>query len=158
MNYSTAVMLINPKIRALKTIYQPDAPRADGKASMTAPRVIFKTLDPDIAKGDLVVVPSSTRHNFTVVLVDEVDVDVDFDSDVKIGWIVQKVSKEAFDNIAQEEGKWIETIKASEKRRKREELKKSMLDMYAADGVETLPIANMGTSPVEVVAIENKTE
>lgn len=143
MNYSIAVMLINPNIRAIKTIYKPDTVRPDGKAALNEPRVLYKTLDLDIKKGDLVVVETHTRHGRTVVLVEDVDVEVDFESDVQVRWVVDKVSLTAFENIVKEEAKWIDTLKLSEKRRKREEIKKNLLDMYKDDGIDKLAIASM---------------
>lgn len=148
MNYSTAVMLINTNIRAVKVTYEPDTDKAKQN------RVIYKTLDQSISKGDFVVVPTDTRHNLTVVQVDEVDVEVDFESSVEVKWIVSKVATEDSARILKEETKWIEALKASEKRRKREEIKKNMLDMYNDDGIEKMPIANFS----DVKAIEHTTE
>lgn len=148
MNYSTAVMLINPKIRAIKTTYEPD-PNIPNKVT----RYIFKTLDDTIKVGDYVVVPTDTRWLLTVVRVDEVDVDVDFESSTIIKWIVSRVSTEDNAKILAEETKWVEALKASEKRRKREEIKKNMLDMYQDDGITNLPIANM-SAVTDIPAIE----
>lgn len=154
MNYSTAVMLINPNIRAIKTIYKPDAIHTNGKSQMNEPRVIYKTLDKDIKKGDLVVVETHTRHGMTAVLVEEVDVDVDFESDIQVCWVVDKVNTGQLKTIQTEEGKWIDALKASEKRRKREEIKKNMLAMYDDAGIEKLAIASL----TDVVAVETKVE
>lgn len=157
MNYSTAVMLINPNIRAIKTIYKPDALRGDGKSQMNEPRVIYKTLDTTIKKGDLVVVETHTRHGMTAVLVEEVDIEVDFESDVVVRWVVDKVDTAGLKAIQAEEGKWIDALKASEKRRKREEIKKNMLAMYDDAGIEKLAIASIGAPPaIEAVPEENK--
>lgn len=142
MNYSTAVMLINSNIRAIKTIYEPDTDKQ--KQS----RYLFKTLDKDIKVGDFVVVPTDTRHNMTVVEVVEVDADVDFESGVEIKWIMSRVDMEKISNVLAEETKWIEALKASEKRKKREEIKKNMLDMYANEDIAALPIASMTDTPV----------
>lgn len=148
VNYSTAVMLINPNIRAIKTIYEPDPDNRKG------PRTIFKTLDKSIKKGDYVVVPSDTRHKKTLVLVDEVDVEVDFESSVEVKWVVSKVTVSDYVHVLGEETKWIEALKASEIRKKREEIKKNMLDMYADTDVTAMPIANMA----DVHALEHKKE
>lgn len=74
MNYSTAVMLFNPEIRAISVSYEKDEKGAGKKPFYT-----YKTLDKTIEKGDLVVVPTDTRHEFTVVRVEEVDVEVDYE-------------------------------------------------------------------------------
>lgn len=148
MNYSTAVMLINQNIRAVLISYETDK---DGKG--IRPYTMFKTLDRSIKVGDLVVVPTDTRHKNTVVRVEEVDVDVDFESPVKVDWIAAKVDMSSYVNIQIEESKWIDALKASEKRRKREDIKKNMLEMYD-EGIEKLPIAKMEG----VTAIEQKKE
>ncbi len=151
MNYSTAVMLINPNIRAVKTSYEKDTP------SVKQQRYIFKTLDTTIAVGDYVVVPTSTRHNMTVVKVEEVDVEVDFENDLELEWIVDKVNVGGHQTVLSEEAKWIEALKASEKRRKREDIKKNMMEMYQDSGIEKLAISNMVGVP-DVPAIEQAKE
>lgn len=148
MNYSTAVMLINENIRAIKVTYEKD------QDHNKAQRYIYKTLDQSIEEDDLVVVSTDTRHGFTVVKVVDVDVDVDFENDMEIKWIVSKISTQEADEILVEEEKWIDTLKAAEKRRKREEIKKSMLDMYEDDGIDKLAIASMGGA----TAIEDNTK
>lgn len=140
MNYTTAVMLINDNIRAVNGIYEVEI---DGRKQ---PRTMFKTLDKTVKVGDLVVVPTDTRHNMTVVKITEVDIDVNFEDQTPVKWVISKVYQDEYDGILLEEQKWIEAIKESEKRRKREELKKNMLEMYREDGIEKLPIANMGTA------------
>jgi len=155
MNYTTAVMLINPNIRAIRTTYEKDICDAQGKVVNARPRVIYKTLDTSIKLGDLVIVPTSTRHGTTAVLVDGVDVEVDFESETAIGWIIDKVDATNHTLVLAEEGKWIEQLKASEKRAKREEIKKKMFDMYADTGIDKLPIANM-MDAASAQAIEHK--
>ena len=155
MNYTTAVMLINPNIRAIKTIYEPDVVDGAGRVTKTGQRYTFKTLDTSIKVGDLVVVPTNTRHNFTVVKVEEVDVEVDFEADLQLKWIVDRVDQTNHALVLAEEGKWIEQLKASEKRAKREEIKKKMFDMYQDTGIDKLPIANM-MDATTAAAIEHK--
>ncbi len=147
MNYSSAVMLVNPNIRAIHVIYEPEI---EGKPKQQ--RYTFKTLDATIKTNDLVVIPTDTRHGYTVVKVVDTDVEVDFDSTVQLKWIVDKVNLQAYDLVLVEEGKAISAIKESEKRKKREEIKKNLLDMHEED-LKGLAITNMGAP----VAIENKT-
>lgn len=149
MNYTTAVMLINPNIRAIKAIYEPDVTDQYGKVIKTGQRYIFKTLDTNIQKGDLIVVPTTTRHGFTVVKVEEVDIEIDFESSIELKWVVDRVCVSGYSNVQVEESKWIDALKASEKRAKREEIKKKMLDMYKDDNIEKMAIAQMaGGTPV----------
>lgn len=137
MNYSTAVMLINEHIRPIKVTYE--------KQAQGGPKVatyLFKTLDETIKAGDYVVIPTDTRHLMTVAQVEEVDCDVDFESTLEIKWVISRVQTEEAAHILVEEAKWIETLKASEKRKKREEIKKNMIDYYNGD-LEKTGIANM---------------
>lgn len=146
MNYTTAVMLINQNIRAVHCVYEPETEYSKPERKM------FKTLDPELKEGDYVVVPTETRHKMTVMQVVAVDVDVDFESSIKIDWIVDRVNVEANQLILDEEAMWIDKLKQSEKRRKREEIKKNMLDMHKDDGLEDMAIAQMGQeAPVKAI-------
>jgi hypothetical protein len=137
MNYSTAVMLINPAIRAVVGQYE------EGGKPET-----FKTTDTTVAIGDLVVVESSTRWGMTVVKVVEVDVDVDFDAPKPMGWVVQKVSVPAHEELRKMEAQAIDLIKKGELRKRREDIRKNTLDAYSAGEIDNLAIARLG-APVE---------
>lgn len=139
MNYSTAVMLINDNITVVNTSYDKDC---DGSGREFKR---YKTLDKTLKVGDLVSVPTNTRHGFTIVRVEELDVEVDFESHVKIDWIASKIDNAPYDKILKEEQEWISVIKASEKRKKREDIKKNLLDMHADEGIEKLAIATLGS-------------
>lgn len=131
MNYSTAVFLINKHVRAMNVTYE----EGDG-----AKKTAFKTLDPDIKEDDLVVVETDTRHGFTVCRVVESDIDLDFDSNVPVRWIVGRVDLADHRLTLDQERDAIKAIKSAELRQKREKLRDAMF----ADHVETLkalPIA-----------------
>ena len=154
MNYSTAVMLINEKIRAVKVIYEHE----DNKHQT---KYIFKTLDETIDVGDFVTIPTDTRHKMTVVKVVEVlntDVDIDFEDTKEIKWIIDKVGTENSDYILEEEKKWIEELKKSEKRKKTQDLKKNMEEMWEDAGVSTMAIANMSSEGLAVIEAPTKKE
>ncbi len=104
MNYSSAVMIINHDIRAIRTSYEPAAP---GKSLQ---EYVFKTIDKTIKKGDYVVVPTETRWGYTVNRVEAVDVDVDFDSDVILKWILSKVDVDGNKQTIEEEEKWVQAL------------------------------------------------
>lgn len=133
MNYSSAVMIINHEIRAIRTSYEPGT---NGKDPST---YTFKTIDPTIKKGDFVVVPTDTRWGYTVNRVEAVDVDVDFDSDEKLRWMINKVDVDGHKRTTQEEEKWVSALQESEKRKRREELKKQLLETHG-DEVKNLMI------------------
>lgn len=128
MNYSSAVMLINQNIRAIHVSYEK---KDETKPNAPEPtRYTFKSLDQSLKVGDYVIIPTDSRHFMTVGRVEAVDVDVDFESDIQLKWIIDRVNREVHDTVLLEEGKWIEALKVAEKRRKREEIKKSLLDSY----------------------------
>lgn len=131
MNYSKAVFLINNKVRAVRGTYETSGAVAD-----------FKTLDPSIAKDDLVVVPTGTRHGFTVFKITEVDIDLDMDSPTKIEWVVCKVDQEAYKTLLSQEETAITKIKSAEMRKKREDLA-SALFKDSMEEMKALPIASM---------------
>lgn len=139
MNYSTAVFLINNQVRAIKAAYE---------SHKDAPQTMFKTLDQDIKVGDFLVVPTDTRHNMTVVKASEVDVDIDFESPAHVHWIIGVVDRSAHDNTLAQERQAVEAIKAAELRKKREDLRDSMLKNHM-DSIKSLPISHMDLTPAE---------
>ncbi len=127
MNYSSAVMIINHDIRAIRTSYEPSP---NGGTPLTK---VFKTLDRTVKKGDYVVVPTDTRWGFTVNRVEEVDVDVDFDSTEQLKWVLNKVDIEGNKQTVAEEGKWVLALQESEKRKRREELRKQLIETHGGE-------------------------
>lgn len=152
MNYSTAVMLFNQDIRAVRVSYDPND-LVDKK-----PRsYLFKTLDPDLKVGDYVTIPTDTRHNLTAARVEEIDSEVDFDSSVEIKWIVSRVPVKEYEGILSDEQEWISQMKKAQNRKKKEDIKKNMIEMYQADGasLETLAIAGRKPAPTCLVINDN---
>jgi preprotein translocase subunit YajC len=137
MNYSTSVMLVNPNIRAVKCSYEPN--KKDW--------YIFKTLDNTVQKDDFVVINTDTRHGFTVVKVEEVDVEIDFDSNVEIKWIVSKVDLEAYTKIQQQEQELIEKIRKGEILKRKKEIYANTLSAFEED-LKTLDIVTAGNPPL----------
>lgn len=154
MNYSTAVMLFNQDIRAVRVSYDPDEFSRDKNKSY-----LFKTLDPDLKVGDFVTIPTDTRHKLTVARVEEVESEVDFDSDLEIKWIVSRVPVKEYGGILIDEQEWIGQMKKAQNRKKKEDIKKNMIEMYQADGasLETLAIAGRKAAPT-CLAISNVEE
>lgn len=143
MNYTTAMMLINESIRAVKCVYEPEP---DDKNKTQPKRELFKTLDHSLKVGDYVVVPSTTRHKITTVKVVEVDAEVDFESPVQVEWIVGRIDMADYAMIKRIEDTAIERIKAAEKTRKKKELAEKMFEHDKAL-IEGLQIANLTDLP-----------
>lgn len=134
MNYSKAIFLISDEVRAVNVTYEKD------ETDRPAARTMFKTLNPKIKVDDYVVVPTDTRHHMTVCKVAEVDVEVDLEDSKNMEWIVGVVNRANFQKIKSQEGDAIARIKSAEKRRKREELRKALLDDVGEAEVKALPI------------------
>lgn len=138
MNYSTAIMLVNESIRAIRCAYEP--------TQEGTKEYLFKSLDKSIKVGDLVVVPSTTRYKRAVVKVTEVDAEVDYDSTVQIEWIVGKIDNADYAAIKNAEQDAIDKIKAAEKLRKKAELREKLL-AHDQDLLNGLPISTMKQLP-----------
>lgn len=149
MNYTTAVMLFNENIRAISVAYE------DTKEVQNQKTWIFKTLDQSIKKDDVLVVTSGTRHGLTTVKVIETDVEVDFDSDVQLKWIISKVETATYDKILEEEKAWIDTMKQAQLKKKREDIRTNITNLYADPKLETLAISSFKAINTPEAAIES---
>jgi len=138
MDNSKLVFLINTQVRAVSVDYDPD--RVGAKPT------VYKTMDPDLAVGDMVVVQSGTRWKMTTAKVVEVDLDMDFDSGVKIEWIVTRIDQEVFNRVLAQEAEAVSTFRRVELKKKRDALR---ADMFA-DHEETIAkLALASPSPIE---------
>lgn len=127
MNMTTAVFLINDQVRAVKATYEPDRQAGHPAGIFTAPRETFKTFDTTIKVGDLCIVPSGTRHNFTTVKIVEVDVEINFDSSEKVEWIVGTIDTAEYERLRGEGAKAIKTINDARNAKRREELRDALV-------------------------------
>lgn len=152
MNYTTAVMLINEEIRAISCSYEKESePAAEHQIKA---RTVFKTLDATIKKGDYLVVPTDTRHKMTVVRVEEVDVDVDFENDVPVNWAVGKVDMKTFNDNKSKEGEWVAKLKTVERKHQKAKLAEKVLGSLGVDDVNILKLTT--TSDASVLDIQPK--
>lgn len=120
MNLSTAIMLVNDSVRAVRVEYDPD------NYKNNSPNKLFKTLDPDLKKDDLVIVPTSTRHGFTIAKVTEVGFRPDFNAVEQYSWVAGKLDKGAYDSIIEQEKVVVDRIGDAETNRMKEQLRQSM--------------------------------
>jgi hypothetical protein len=137
VNYSTAIFLINPKVRAIQAVYEPDT------ENRKSPRATFKTFDPAVSVGDYILVPTETRHKMTVNKVVEVDVEPDLESAATIHWIIGTVDRAAYEEVLGQEARAIELMKAAEKTHAREELRKKMMAHVDETKLAALQITSM---------------
>lgn len=126
MDNSKIVFLVNDAARAVRAQYE------DGTAQAVKSHT-FKTLDATLKVGDFAVVQSGTRWGYTVVKITEINVDVDFDSNIELKWLVAKVDLAAFERIVEMENAAIAVVQSAELRRKKAELRKTLFaDQEAA--------------------------
>ena len=138
MNYSTAILLINPACRAIKAIYEPD-PSDENRPR--AKRTLFKTFDRSIKAGDIAMVPSTTRHMVTTVKVTDVDVEWDVHSCEEVKWVIGVIDQAEYISLKSQEEAAINQIKESEKTFERNELKKKMFAHMTEEQIASLQIA-----------------
>jgi len=147
LNYSTAIFLVNDEVRAVDVSYETLEQNPKRKL------VTFKTFRRDIVVGDIVVVPSTTRYAMTCCLVEAVDVDVDFDTHVKMDWIVDKVQQGGYHAAVEQEQQGIETIKA----KKQEQKRKAVRAAFLADNpdIRALPICTVADEQPDFSEVED---
>jgi hypothetical protein len=133
VNLSTAIFLVNKDVRAVRVSYDPNG---DPNGSY-----VFKTLDQMIAVGDLVIIPTSTRHGFTVASVAAVDVDINLDDAVQYKWIAGRFDKAGYDDVLEKEAKVVDVVRRAEFRRKREQLGEAIL-ANSRDELRTLELTS----------------
>lgn len=147
-NYSTAVMLINENIKAIKVTYEPD------DFSTEAKRTMYKTADSTLKVGDLVIVPTKTRHLFTVAKVDEIDVEVDFESSVQVDWVAGNAPVDEYDAILGHEKEMIDVIRAAENKAKRDEMRARVVGLQEDSEITNLAITSIGAVDAEAIEEE----
>lgn len=151
MNLSAAIMLVRPdEVRPVRVEYDPDNKYNNN------PMRVFKTVDPDIKVGDLVIAQTNTRHKFTIVKVSEVDFPVDFnDTSEQWGWIGGKFDVDGFADLIKIEDQVRGKVAKAQENKMRSELIQAMglgevsfsdvqlrrLAPSSPDGVETQPAA-----------------
>lgn len=139
MNLSREILLVNKNIRLIEAIYDLDP--LPGQAGKLAERKLFKTLDPSIVIGDLVLVPTDTRYKGSVNKVVGVDVHLDdYDSGPDIRWIINKVDKTAYDAAVKMEQQAFVVMRDAERQAKEAELRKKLFE--ANPDLRRLSIAN----------------
>lgn len=126
MNPTAAVMLVQDSVRPVKVEYDPDNSYNNKGAQHTH---FFKCLDPDIKKGDLVIVTTQTRHGMTVAKVAAIgaaDVTVNFDGSEHWGWVVGPVPAEQHKRILEVEQQIVGRVQVADLNDRKAKLKAAM--------------------------------
>lgn len=135
MNFSTAIFLINPNVRAVAVTYEVDTEQKK------ATREIFKTFDQAIRPNDYVIVPTDTRHKMTICKVVDVDVEPDLESSTEMQWIIGPIDRADYERTLADEGRAVKLMKDAEKTHKRTELRDKMLAHVDPAAIDALRIA-----------------
>lgn len=154
MNYSTAILVMNPDARCVKVIYEPDTIHTKQTRGM------FKTFDRTLKVDDFVVVPTDTRWNLTVCKIVEVDTDDWMDCGKELGWVVGRVDMADAEKVKGWEASAIEALKDAEKRKRRREMQASMTEAMnekEKEGLALMLASPLGT-PAETVVDVTKEE
>lgn len=90
----------------------------------------------------------AARWGITVVKISAVDVEVDFDSNKNIGWVVDKIDTPSHETLKGMEALAIDLIKKGELRKRREEIRQNTLDAVSAGEIDKLDIARLGAPAI----------
>lgn len=154
-NYSTAILLLNRRVKTIKVHYNPkntNQDRYDDADGTSQDVKVFKTLDHSIVKGDIVVVPSTTRVQMTTALVIDDDYKLDPQSTLQLGWVVDRVNTVPYTEICEMEKEMIETLIQSERAHLQDEMAEKLRKLHEKSGVANMAIANFES----IEAIEHK--
>lgn len=145
-NYSTAILLFNDDVRGVTVSYDRD-PTGKGLDLKT-----YKTFRTDLEVGDLVVVPTKSRHRFTIVRVEAVDVEIDPTTTENLLWITAKYDPFEHDEVLAKEKELIAYMKKAEQAKRKRELRESFGYLEEDEALKGLAAYNIK----EVPAIEGK--
>lgn len=120
MNPTAAIFIVSDKARAMRCQYVGDN---DSKREAEVAGYTFKTLDASLKKGDIVVVPTGTRHGFTCVKIVENDVPIDTQGTVQYKWIVGKVDLAYYEKVLDMESNIMEKVRIATVAKQRRELR-----------------------------------
>ena len=139
MNNTTAIFVINDHIRAMLGTYEADTDTHKAK------REVFKTFDPDIRVGDLVVVTTSTRHGMAVVKIVEADHDIDVETDAEVRWIIDVIDPAQHEQLQAQENEMLAAVRSAQKKKKRDEMRAALF-ADQQEKMSQLAIAHVGDS------------
>lgn len=137
MHPSRMIFAISDTVQCVEVQYDPE----NGPS-----KTEHKTLIPDLAVDDMVVVQTRSRHKMTIGKVTRLNIEPDLDSSQEMLWAYSKVDAAAIGDLHQQEDDAIETIKKLERMKKRRELRDEWM---AGNGEElkALPIYSVQDKP-----------
>lgn len=163
---SLLVFLLDDKVKAVRAVYEKvdepipaPTPAAYGEDTKTARKLqgfLFKTLDDTLFVGQLVVVPTDTRHGFTVVKIVEIDAEPDMRTDKEVKWVVGPVDVAEYHRVREGEQSILAKVAKQKLRKEREALRETLLGAEAAefDEMRLLLSADANVAEAEVADAE----
>lgn len=138
-NESLAIVLVNREVRLVRCTYD----GFDKNGTPLGSPGLFKTLETDLKKGDLVIVPTGTRVGFTVVGVSELDVRPDFESNERAEWIVGKLDVSPYQQMLGKERKFIDAVHEADRRAREDKLREQLLGNMSEDVRKAIPVLDL---------------
>lgn len=123
MHGSMKVFLLDDAPICVKVNYDPD--KTHGQTDYH-----FKTWEKDIKVDDFVVIPTNTRHGYTVGKVTEVDVEPDLEANYEMKWVVSIINVPAYIAMAEKEKEFISIANRAEREAKKKQLREQMSDTF----------------------------
>lgn len=151
-----AILLVSDDVIAVRGVYDPHnavehrkarlAPHEEEWAAQERNGELFKTLMPDLAVGDIVVVESASRTGYSTIKITEVNADFDFDSDEPCRWVVQRIDTASFAERRRREAEAVKQVKNSQRNSQREEIRRQMMGgaPNAAEDIQAIGQAFIG--------------
>lgn len=140
---SQVVFLMDDSVRAIRAVYEEvdEAPKQSPRMAygevdnrpLKLKGYMFKTMRADLVKGDLITVPTNTRHGFTVCKIVSVEVEPDLDATTDIKWVVDKVETSNYFLLLAQEAKVAAVVRDAAKREQRMALKESLQGLKDSD-------------------------
>ena len=143
MNYSASITLIDERVRVIDVKFV--------NTARETPKICsYKSLDPNIGVGDLVVVPAlyqDGKSRFSVAEVVGVDGELEIDSkEIEYKWVVQRVNMSDYNDVLIREKAAIDILRKADRKQRRINLAKTLIDATVIDDVRNLLFIDGKTS------------
>lgn len=140
MHKSRQIALLDPEnVHGVACLYE--ANRYGSRGEELSKPVVFKTLRDDFKVGDYVLVETETRHQVTVVKVEQLDVEIDLESADWLRWIVSgPFDLKERDALLAQEAAILDRIKAAQNRKRTEKLRADLTGDLTAEELDQLQI------------------
>jgi hypothetical protein len=126
MNHSLNIFLISDDAIMIKGYYVGDF---DAHTKNTPRRQLFdfKCRDKSISPGDMVIVEVNHRaRDYGLLIVDKVDIPVDFNQTHDYKWVIQKIDIDAFIEVKEREEELIELVREREVGNRRDAMRQAL--------------------------------